>query len=57
LVFWGCTEYLQENPLDTDKPGRYAWDVPPGYWQVANEKEGYHTAYSSLLEVPPPHWM
>ena len=54
LVFWDATEYLQENPLVTDSHGRYAWDVPAGYWQVAYEKEGYQTAYSSLLEVPPP---
>lgn len=32
----------------------YAWDVPQGLWQVKFEKEGYETAYSEWLPVPPP---
>ncbi len=34
--------------------GAYAWDVPEGLWQVKYEKEGYETAYSDWLPVPPP---
>ena len=51
---WNAAEYGQENPLTTDEEGRYAWDVPVGYWQVKYEKAGYETAYSPWLPVPPP---
>lgn len=44
----------QENPLITDEEGKYQWDVPYGWWQVKFEKEGYETAYSEWLPVPPP---
>lgn len=51
---WDAAEYAQENPLFTDVNGMYAWDVPPGEWQVKFEKEGYNTTYSEWLPVPPP---
>lgn len=51
---WNAEDYAQENPLFTDKNGMYAWDVPPGEWQVKFEKEGYNTSYSEWLPVPPP---
>ncbi|SDC51789.1 WD40-like Beta Propeller Repeat [Paenibacillus sp. UNCCL117] len=51
---WDSAWYEQQNPLNTDNAGRYAWDVPPGRWKVKFEKEGYTTAYSDELEVPPP---
>lgn len=51
---WDAEEYAQENPLFTDANGMYAWDVPPGEWQVKFEKEGYNTSYSEWLPVPPP---
>lgn len=54
IVKWDATEYAQENPLFTDENGMYAWDVPQGLWQVKFEKEGYETAYSEWLPVPPP---
>lgn len=54
VVLWNAEEYEQENPLTTDKDGRYAWDVPEGLWQVKAEMEGYETAYSDWLPVPPP---
>lgn len=54
VVLWDASEYAQENPLFTDKDGMYAWDVPQGLWQVKFEKEGYETAYSEWLPVPPP---
>lgn len=53
-VKWDAEEYAQENPLFTDANGVYAWDVPQGEWQVKFEKEGYETAYSAWLPVPPP---
>lgn len=46
--YWG-----QINPLYSDSEGKYAWDVPEGYWQVKFEKEGYFVAYSEWLPVPP----
>ena len=54
VVVWDAENYAQENPLFTDADGQYAWDVPTGLWQVKYEKEGYETAYSEWLPVPPP---
>ena len=51
---WDADEYGQENPLYTDRDGFYQWFVPEGLWQVKFEKEGYETAYSEWLPVPPP---
>ncbi len=53
-TLWKAAEYSQENPLYTDDAGRYAWDVPQGWWRVKYEKEGYLTAWSDWLPVPPP---
>jgi hypothetical protein len=52
--FWDAEWYLQENPQTTNAEGRYAWDVPEGWWMVQYVKEGYQTAYSDALPVPPP---
>lgn len=54
VVLWDAEEYAQENPLFTDENGMYQWDVPQGLWQVKFEKDGYVTAYSEWLPVPPP---
>ena len=51
---WDASEWDQVNPLYTDADGKYAWDVPEGWWQVKYEKEGYETTYSEWLPVPPP---
>ena len=51
---WNAAEYSQANPVRTDSDGKYAWDVPEGWWQVKYEKEGYETTYSEWLPVPPP---
>ena len=53
-VVWNAEDYSQKNPLKTDEVGFYRWDVPQGMWQVKYEKEGYETAYSEWLPVPPP---
>lgn len=54
IVLWNAEEYAQQNPLFTDEFGMYRWDVPQGLWQVKFEKDGYVTAYSEWLPVPPP---
>lgn len=54
VILWNAEEYAQQNPLFTDKNGLYQWDVPQGLWQVKFEKDGYVTAYSEWLPVPPP---
>ena len=54
IGLWNAKEYAQENPLFTDENGMYRWDVPQGLWQVKFEKDGYQTAYSEWLPVPPP---
>lgn len=53
-VLWDAENYDQQNPLYTDKDGHYEWFVPEGLWQVKYEKDGYQTAYSEWLPVPPP---
>lgn len=53
-VVWDAEEYGQVNPQYTNKEGYYRWDVPEGLWQVKYEKEGYETAFSDWLPVPPP---
>ena len=54
VILWNAEEYAQQNPLFTDENGMYRWDVPQGLWQVKLEKDGYVTAYSEWLPVPPP---
>ncbi|MBQ9815015.1 MAG: leucine-rich repeat protein [Lachnospiraceae bacterium] len=51
---WNAEEFAQINPQITGADGQFAWDVPVGLWQVKFEKEGYETAYTEELEVPPP---
>jgi len=52
--FWDASWYLQENPQTTNAMGRYAWDVPEGWWMVQYVKDGYQTTFSDALPVPPP---
>lgn len=52
-TLWNASDYGQVNPQFTDAYGEYAWDVPEGFWQVKYEKDGYETAYSEWMEVPP----
>lgn len=54
VILWNAEEYAQKNPLFTDENGMYRWDVPQGLWQVKFDKDGYATAYSEWLPVPPP---
>ena len=51
---WNAQEYNQENPIYTNTDGKYAWDVPEGWWRVKYEKAGYETVWSEWLPVPPP---
>ncbi|MCR2805954.1 S-layer homology domain-containing protein [Paenibacillus soyae] len=53
---WDAEWFGQINPQRTDGEGRYGWDVPAGMWKVRYEKDGYETAYSDELEVPPPRF-
>ena len=53
-VEWNAAEFDQKNPLISDAMGYYEWYVPEGWWQVRYEKDGYTTAYSEWLPVPPP---
>ncbi|MGM9613415.1 MAG: Ig-like domain-containing protein, partial [Butyricicoccus sp.] len=53
-TLWDSEAYNQDNPLFTNENGEYAWFVPTGNWQVRFEKDGYETAYSDWLPVPPP---
>ena len=51
---WEAEDYDQINPQVTGEFGLYEWYVPDGYWQVRCEKDGYLTACTDWLPVPPP---
>ncbi|MBQ7179857.1 MAG: chitobiase/beta-hexosaminidase C-terminal domain-containing protein [Bacteroidaceae bacterium] len=51
---WDADNYGQMNPQVTDQQGTYMWNVPKGLWQVRFQKEGYETAQTEWLPVPPP---
>ncbi len=51
---WKAEEWDQLNPILTDSEGRYAWDVPEGWWRVEYVKDGYETVWSDWMPVPPP---
>lgn len=53
-ILWDAADYDQVNPQMTDVSGMYGWDVPQGYYQVKFAKDGYTTASSAWLGVPPP---
>ena len=50
---WNAEAFDQQNPLTTDALGQYLWMVPSGWWQVRYEKEGYTSAASDWMVVPP----
>lgn len=51
---WNAALYKDQlNPIVTKKDGYYNWDVPEGFWKVQYEKEGYETAWSEVMRVPP----
>lgn len=50
---WNAEDYSQVNPLITDGEGKYAWMTNNGWFKVVYEKEGYETAESEWLPVPP----
>lgn len=52
-TIWDASEYDQSNPLTTNSDGKYAWDVPEGWWRVKYSKKGYITQWSSWMTVPP----
>ena len=52
-VVWDSKEYDQDNPIITNESGKYAWDVPEGWWRVKFEKDGYKTVWSEWMTVPP----
>ncbi len=52
-VKWNAEEYSQINPQITGKDGVFAWVTPAGEWKVVLEKDGYVTAESEWLPVPP----
>ena len=50
---WNAKEYEQVNPLLTNGDGKYAWDVPEGWWRVKCELPGYETYWTDWMTVPP----
>ncbi|SEK37311.1 Leucine rich repeat-containing protein, partial [Ruminococcus sp. YRD2003] len=52
-IKWNAEDYEQMNPLLTDSEGKYLWDVPEGEWKVVCEMEGYDTAETEWMTIPP----
>ena len=50
---WDAEEWGQINPIITGTDGKYAWNVPEGWWRVKYEKDGYETQWSDWMTVPP----
>ena len=42
------------NPQLTSLDGRYGWDVEPGTYRIAVEKDGCESVVSRIVTVPPP---
>ena len=55
-VAWNSESYGEgPNPNVTDAQGMYGWNVLIGAWKVVFEKDGYITAESAVMNVPPAH--
>ena len=55
-VVWDSEKYGEgPNPNITNASGDYGWNVLIGKWKVIFEKDGYYTAESEVLNVPPAH--
>ena len=55
-ILWNSEDFGQgPNPYPSEADGYYGWDVLPGKWKVVFEGEGYASAESIVLDVPPPH--
>ena len=50
---WDAAEYEQENMLVTGDSGEFAWEVAEGWYRVKAVKEGYETASSEWMYIPP----
>lgn len=50
-VLWDAALWNQANPAVTDSEGRYAFDVPRGWWQIRLTKDGYDAACGEWLSV------
>ena len=50
---WNAIEYEQENELVTGVNGEFAWEVSEGWYRVEAVKEGYETASSEWMYIPP----
>lgn len=48
-------EQRQDNQVRTTEEGRYQWMAPSGWWKVCYEKDGYQTAWSKPMNLPPIH--
>ena len=53
---WDAEWFGQINPQVTGVDGRYAWDVPEGWWRTVAQKDGYTSVTSEVLRVLPEHF-
>jgi hypothetical protein len=48
---WQATDYNQENPVITDKTGKYSFLVPQGKYYITVETKGYGSYKGEVFEV------
>lgn len=50
---WNAADFEQQNPLQTNNEGAYAWFTDEGKFKVTVSKEGYETQTSEEFDIPP----
>lgn len=50
---WNAASTEQVNPAPTLPDGSFTWAVPKGTWQIRVSKDGYQSAASEWMVVPP----
>lgn len=52
-LLWNATSTEQSNPVLTLPDGAFSWAVTRGSWQIRLMKDGYETAATKWMTVPP----
>ena len=52
-LLWNAAAAEQDNPVPTLPDGAFSWAVPKGTWQIRLFKDGYQTARTEWMTVPP----
>ncbi|MBQ9414607.1 MAG: leucine-rich repeat domain-containing protein, partial [Clostridia bacterium] len=50
---WNAADFEQQNPIQTNNEGAYAWFTDEGRFKVTVSKDGYETQTSEEFDIPP----